>query len=214
MVDNPEVIRKQMEETRSQLTDKLEALETQVADTVQATSSAVSETVENVKETVENVTEAVKDTVQSVSNTFNLRLQTERHPWIVFGGAMTLGCVAAHWLGRSAPRGQPEALLPEAGPASASGEARAREEEWRRAQPTFQAAAPWEPAAPEKKSWFWDEVARVKGLAVASLLGVVRDMASRSLPNALGHRVAEEVDELTRKLGADPIHGPVLPTGK
>ena len=63
--DDPEVIRAQMQETRTALTEKLEALEHQVVDTVQATTSTVAETVQQVKAAVEDTVGTVKDTVQS-----------------------------------------------------------------------------------------------------------------------------------------------------
>jgi len=100
MADNPEVIRQQMDETRSHLAEKLQALENQVSSTVEETTAALSETVEAVKETVENVTEIVEETVQSCGQLFDLRQQTERHPWLVFGGSVALGCLAAQLLGR------------------------------------------------------------------------------------------------------------------
>jgi len=131
-----EVIHKQMEETRSGLTDKLAALESQVGDTVQAatnavetTTEAVSGTVESVKETVESVTEKVhetvtgvtdsvqqavegvkesfEETVKSVTESFNLKLQCERHPWMVFGGAVAVGYVGSILLGGSAQESRP-----------------------------------------------------------------------------------------------------------
>jgi hypothetical protein len=125
-----EVIHKQMEETRSDLTDKLAALESQVGGTVQAatnaveiTTEAVTGTVETVKETVESVTEklhdtvtdvtdsvqqcvegareAVEETVKSVTEAFNLSLQCERHPWAVFGGSVGVGFLGGWLLGGS-----------------------------------------------------------------------------------------------------------------
>ena len=52
MDDEPEVIRQQMEVTRSDLTQKLEALETKVVNTVENTTCAVTDTVTSVKEAV------------------------------------------------------------------------------------------------------------------------------------------------------------------
>ena len=64
-MENEDVIREQMEDTRTSLTEKLETLESQVASTVQGATTNVAETVEAVKETVE----AVKDTVQQTVTT-------------------------------------------------------------------------------------------------------------------------------------------------
>ena len=218
MDEQPEVILQQMEETRSNLADKLEALENQVSDTVQATTSAVTETVETVKETVENVTETVKETVEKATETvesvghavgeaFDISVQTERHPWIVFGGSLALGFTVAQLLGSSKKKADQEAS----------------DRAWQSRLPALESTSskdyghrPAEPppsaqtaAEPEegKKSWLWEQVDRLKGLAIGSLMGVVRDMAAKNLPGSLGQRVAEEVDSLTTNLGGEPIHG-------
>ena len=87
MTETPEVMRQHIEETKSQLWDKLDTLESQF-------SEAVTETVASVQETVSNVTDTVQDRVQSVSNAFDLPLQVERHPWIAFGGSFVVGYLA------------------------------------------------------------------------------------------------------------------------
>jgi len=221
MADNPEVIRHQMEETRSNLQEKLEALEDQVTDTVQATTEAMTETVEAVKETVENVTSTVQETVENVTSTvqetvetveetFNLRVQTERHPWIIFGGSVALGCLAAQWLNQTSGARRRAASRRTAGftPQEFSTGDR------------FQTETPSRPSEPTqsaeggKKGWFWEELNRVKGLALGSLMAVVRDLASRSLPGTLGQRVAEEVDHVTTSLGGETIRGPIVPDQK
>jgi ElaB/YqjD/DUF883 family membrane-anchored ribosome-binding protein len=215
MVDEPEVIRQQMEETRASLTEKLEALESQVAGTVQSTTEAVTETVEAVKETVENVTETVKETAHSVAETFNLKRQVERHPWGMLGGSVAVGCLAGYFLSgkphRQAERnGYPEedfsGTAAYFSPAAAEGATRPQPE-------------PCTPAVPEReqegqKSWVWDTVGRLKGLAIGTLMGVVRDLASRALPESLQPRIAEEIDHLTTSLGGEPIHGHLLPEEK
>ena len=54
MDDDPEMIRHQMQETRSSLTDKIERLEQTVTDKVQSTTAAVTNTVESVKGAVQD----------------------------------------------------------------------------------------------------------------------------------------------------------------
>ncbi len=98
MTDSPEVIRQQMEETKSQLSDKLESLEQQVTESVQSTGTAVSATVGAVQETVQSVTGAVQDAVQTVSNAFDLRRQIDRHPWLVVGGSVAVGYLLSELL--------------------------------------------------------------------------------------------------------------------
>lgn len=228
MADQPEVIQKQMEETRASLTEKLEALESQVAGTVRNTTETVAETVEAVKETVENVTESVKETVESVTEsvketahsvaeTFNLRIQFERHPWLMFGGSIAVGCAAGYFLGgpwhrREHFNGSP---AQDTGAAYFAG---SPAEEINRSAPEPSWAGS-SMAAPERQEsnrtgWLWDSLGRLKGLAVGALMGVVRDMASRALPDTLQQRVGEEIDHLTTSLGGEPIHGHLLPEEK
>lgn len=84
MDDNPEVIRSQMDQTRSDLSEKLESLENRVTEGMQSTGVAVSDTMTS-----------VRGAVQSVSESLDFRLQVERHPWLVVGGAFALGFLAA-----------------------------------------------------------------------------------------------------------------------
>jgi len=214
MADHPEVIRKQMEETRSDLEQKLEALENQVSETVQSTTEAVSETVDAVKETVENVTSTVKETVESVAQTFDLGLQTERHPWIVFGASVAAGCLVSQLFAsqtRHAPYDE-RTREPEPTPQP---ETASNQRGWEKSTEFHrQLTAQAEPAQNGKKSWFGEELSRLKSLALGSLMGVVRDLAARGFPGPLGERIAQEVDHLNTAMGGESIQGPLLPSEK
>jgi len=177
----------QSEDTRSQLSEKLEVLENEVADTVQNTTEAVAETVENVKETVENVASSVQEAVYSVGAAFDLEAQAKQHPWLVFGGALALGCLTIQFLG---------------GQSRKSRKKRAR-------QPLSASRAATAPTQPAEKSWLWDQVGRFGGLALSSVMSAVRDKITQAVPESLRERVSEEMDHLTTKLGAEPIHDPV-----
>jgi len=45
-------------------------------------------------------------------------------------------------------------------------------------------------------------------------MGGIRDLAARAVPDSMSGRLAEELDNLTRNLGGEPISGPVLPEQK
>jgi hypothetical protein len=151
-----DVIRKQMEETRSQISEKLEILETQLTDTVQSTTTAVNETVGAVKDTVESVTNSVQEGMQSVGEVFDLRLQADRNPWVVFGGSVAVGFVAGRYL-FDRRRPAPHTALP-AGLAA-------------------QAAA-----APARPGWISGQLRQLRGIAVGALMDIVRDVISKGLP--------------------------------
>jgi len=251
-----EVIHKQMEETRADLTNKLSALEQQVSGTVQAattavettkdavtgTVEAVTDTVETVKESVENtvgtvketiqdtvsaVKESVKETVQSVTETFNLRLQAERHPWAVFGGSVVVGALAGYLLGGSR-RGrrfrrsademrygsadrpeQHESML--GGAASAVGHAASSTASTLGNVASGAAQAASGAAGSLFGGWLGEQLSGLKGLAVGTVMGVVRDLAKQVVPENIKERVTEEVDKFTRNLGGEPIKGSILP---
>jgi uncharacterized protein YjbJ (UPF0337 family) len=89
--ESPEMIRQEMEATKSHLLENLECLEARVSETVRSTSKSVSETVDVVHDTVESVSGAAKTAVRQVSDTLNIRRQFDRHPWWFMGGAVVLG---------------------------------------------------------------------------------------------------------------------------
>jgi ElaB/YqjD/DUF883 family membrane-anchored ribosome-binding protein len=208
MANEPEVIRQQMEETRHDLQAKLETLEQQVKDTVQEATEAVTDTVETVKETVketvETVKETVEETVDSVKETFNLSRHVQEHPWPAFACATAVGFVGARLLRRWAPdrtAGAAPTAAPTYSPISAI------------------ASAPSAPSAPEEKRsswWSWlvdhysEELDKIKGLAVATAGGILREMLTENVQPEFGQRVKEVIDGFTTKLGGQPIEGPIL----
>jgi ElaB/YqjD/DUF883 family membrane-anchored ribosome-binding protein len=124
MADEPEVIERELEETRADLAKKLEEIGTKISgtmdtvtetvanvtETVSNVTNAVEGTVETVAETVSDSVEAVKDTVsavgekasetvQAVKEAFNLPEQVRRHPWGWFAGSVVLGFVGGKILG-------------------------------------------------------------------------------------------------------------------
>jgi len=129
----PEVIERQIQDTRESLTDKVAQLEQTVVGTLQTATEAVQDTVTTVKSAVEDSVEAVKDSVQesvtsvtdSVKETLNLSQHMRDYPWPMLGGAF-FGGLAVGWmfLGRrqvasapvasplAQPRSTPEASSP------------------------------------------------------------------------------------------------------
>jgi ElaB/YqjD/DUF883 family membrane-anchored ribosome-binding protein len=203
-----EVIRHQMEETRASLSDKLETLEEKVVGTVKEATQAVSETVENVKEavqsTVSSVRESVSDTVETVKETFNLRRQFDQHPWAMFGGSVAVG-FGVGWL-LSGRRRSFRSTIPTSG----------IEHRWegRTLEPQSFTAAP----PPRRESWlqhlatsFGPELNKLKGLALGTLFGALRDVAVNLAPENLADQVRDVANSFTAKMGGEVVHGPVLP---
>jgi ElaB/YqjD/DUF883 family membrane-anchored ribosome-binding protein len=236
MENEPEVIRDQLQGTRTALTEKLEALEQTVARTVENTTRPVVETVQTVTEATKETVGAVKDTVQqlrdtvtggvektveTVKQTFNLSRQVQCHPW-----GMMLGSAAAGFLlGRLLP---PASEIRESfGTSMGSRMASSQAEPGRAALASeprgngHRRGAEREAREPESagESWlsglwdtYHDEVEKLKGMGIAAVMGVVRDLVKQSVQGEVGERLGEWVNDLTQKMGGKPFSGPVLAT--
>ena len=214
MDNEPEVTRADMDETRASLSEKLESLEQQVVDSVHGATNAVNETVESVKD-------AVHDTVTTVRDTFDLPLQVKRHPWGMVGGSIALGYLGGYLLRRRGSD-RPSAtlwnqpLLPD-GPRITQHRTgvingyRPVEESPR--QKPVQELSPnsSEPSwLREVNHQFGAEITKLKGMAIGSVLGVVRDLITHSAPEQMKAKMADVMDSITVKVGGEPIRGPVL----
>jgi ElaB/YqjD/DUF883 family membrane-anchored ribosome-binding protein len=212
MANESEVTRQQMQETRISLQDKLETLEQQVKDTVQGATDTMSNTVEAVRDTVKDTVGTVRDTLEgtlaSVGETFNVSQHVRKHPWPAFACAAVVGFLGTRWLSRTgaidkqrfaaapAALGVAPALHPH-GNASTS-------------------VAPDSLPATGRGWWSWlgnhygKELDKLKGLAVTTVGGLVREMLTANVSSTMGERIKEVVDDMTTKLGGQPIEGPML----
>jgi ElaB/YqjD/DUF883 family membrane-anchored ribosome-binding protein len=206
MDNEQEIIRQQMEDTRTALKEKLETLEQQVVDTVHGATEAVSDTVETVKETVVTVKATVEETVENVKETFNLSRHVQEHPWPALACATLVGFMGGRLLNRTKPQGMQgtaPVVPPAAAPLYRNGE---------------MSAAAKLPSPPRQDWWSWlaghysDELAKVKGLAIATAGAAVRDLLTAEMTPEVGERIKEVIDGFTTKLGGEPIKGPILKT--
>jgi ElaB/YqjD/DUF883 family membrane-anchored ribosome-binding protein len=227
MENDPEMIRQQMDETRTALTEKLERLEQKVVNTVQDASTAVNETVGSVKEavhdTVHSVKESVHDTVASVKDAFDVRQQVAARPWTMVLGAVGVGFLGGFLLNRrssedyggfvserrefaeSWPRTDEERLGLRNGRQFAEYDGAPRSEPARSSEPD-------EPGVLHRiGQTFEKEISQLKGLAIGTALGLVRDLAKDSVPDSISHKVEEVIDSITEKLGGQPVAGRLLP---
>jgi len=197
-VDNElEVIRNEMEHTRSSLADKLEALESEFRGTVEGASNAV----ESVQEAVANVKESVQETVETVKETFNVSKHVERHPWAMFGGAFMLGCFAGAMLGRSR---RPRTSRSEDRPAFVAEPA--QQPVARNGHGSRNGASKKETeTSTEEPGPFQPVLQSLKGLAVGTLMGVLRDTIVNAAPSNLAPDLARVVDDMTTRLGGKTL---------
>jgi len=218
------VIRDQMEETRSSLADKLEALESKVTETVQAASDTVSSAVEGAKEvtekvtetvsgTVETVKEAVSGTVESVKNALNFGGIVEAHPWASFGAAVAAGFCAAQLLGSSSsssaqasnavptsnynpppPQPAPSYTPPPASATPASHQGQHKEEGW------LETGEKWLEQLGMDQAWKTAGTT-LRGLAIGTMMSLVRDLVSDTVPKDWQGELTKMVDDITTQLG-------------
>jgi len=202
MENETEVIREQMLETRTALTEKLENLEEQVAAKVKGTTESITETVETVKEAIENTAQTVgrtvENTVESVKDTFDLSRHFEEHPWLMLGGAVLAGYVGGRILDRATA------------PPLSTTNGFAPEPRYETVPSSYRTSSP----QAEQPGWGAEVVhtlrpalSKLGQLAIGVTTGIIGEMVREQLPETLQHDVGEVIDEITTSLGGKPLHG-------
>jgi hypothetical protein len=225
-MDNEDVIREQMENTRTSLSEKLETLEQQVATTVQDATSNVAGTVEAVKETVEAVkdsvtgtVEAVKDTVQdtvatvkeSVEETISTVKETVHESWSAVKNALDLPEMVRRYpwpmFGGSVALGfvlERLIVKPTPRPFTHGTTSRPLPPDHFSGEDHF--AAPRPPSTFAKLiRHFEPEINQLKGLALGALMSAVRDLATKMAPENMSEKLAGIFDSVTQKLGGEQL---------
>jgi ElaB/YqjD/DUF883 family membrane-anchored ribosome-binding protein len=189
--ESPELIEREMEQTRASLTEKVSALENQVVGTIHNATESVSNTVDSVTATVKDTLSGVKDTLSSVKQTvsesvsevservksvFDLSQHTRDYPWAMVGGAAALGFVTG--------------LLAFRKPDSRNSGYSTGERDWNRLAAA--SAAP-QPAAPSEPSWL-DKLLDKAGQEVRTLGETFIASASTSLKQAVQDQMPKLID--------------------
>jgi ElaB/YqjD/DUF883 family membrane-anchored ribosome-binding protein len=198
MDPQPDVIHKQIEETRSSLTEKLETLEAEVKDTVESAKEAVQETFTTAKETVQDTISSVKETVhtatETVKRTFDLHYQVDQHPWGMLGLSFVGGLVGGAFLaGRMRSSRRRAVRSDETSPAAAW--SRVTHDESRRPGFVDRLAAK-----------LGGEVERIQDAAINALSGLVADVSRKAIP-ALKDAFEDLVARTATNTSAPQQHG-------
>lgn len=219
-MEDEDLIREKMEDTRTAMTEKLETLEQKVVDTVEEATSAVTETVATVKDSIQDTVTTVSDTVQgtvtavkdtmeegvdALKGLFDVPGHVQRYPWPMVAGSLVLGYAMGKFLGKD----EPTPALP------------AKESETRKvtrpvASTHGSNGGRREHAAPKKPGLldeFGPELAQLKGLAIGALMGAIREMALQAVPQHMGDKVKGILDNVTEKLGGAPMPASETPAG-
>jgi ElaB/YqjD/DUF883 family membrane-anchored ribosome-binding protein len=215
MANEPEVIRDQMQETRTALTEKLHTLQQKVTDTVESITTPVTETVQTVKEavtgTVETVKETVSGTVETVKETFDLRKQVEQRPWAMMAGSFATGFLLGKLLPSPFERGSFSGWSTDDVAEGMSAASRGHNGHHRFMEQER------EPPRAEEKGMFsglaealGGEVDKLKGLAISVGVGLLRDLLTQSAQGEIGDRIKGWMDDVTQSLGGKPIKEPLV----
>lgn len=183
--ESPDLIEREMEQTRASLTQKVAALENQVLGTIQNATETVNTVVETVRtvvpETLTGVKDTVNETVSTVKDqmmsTFDVSQHTRDRPWMMVGGAATLGFVTGLIAFRAASSGESSLRSATSG--------------W--AEPRTMAGPAPVAAAPRMPGWLdellaplmsraGEEVRKIGEVALASLSQTVKEMVEQGIP--------------------------------
>jgi len=205
---NEEVIRENMERTRESLTEKLEALENKVIGSVSEATSAVRETVSTVKETMHEGVESVKDAV-------DIPAHVERHPWLMFGGAVFGGYLLSSLVAPSKSSHMRSFIS--SSDRFQNNELRQTPQRFQQREAPTQTPAKEETPTAKSRSFFSmlePEINQLKGLALGMAFGAVRELVAKEVPEHLAEQVRGIVDGVTTKMGGHPIGPDDLPFGQ
>jgi hypothetical protein len=174
----------------------------------------VESVMDTVQDTVDTVKDTVQGTVQSVKDTFDISRQVQAHPLAMFLGATAVGFVAASLLIRkSAP--PPAAARPGKGPVPAPENRNGGVEARNPYAAAARMATPTPAPEPPKKNWIADhygeELAKIKGLAVGAIGGLVRELLTASASQSMAEQIKDVVNGITVKMGGHLMESPILP---
>jgi len=177
MENQAEYVRSEMNETRENLTDKLEKLEERFSESVAAAQDSVTSTMETVKEGVE-------ETVDSVRSALDIPAHVRAHPWLMMGGGVLVGYLAYQML---VPARRTSGGRSWSGGSSAEGNGGGGWGSWLPGSGTLGSG--------------WQNLQRY---AARTALDLVGRTARETLPGELGTSIGNTVDKMTAKLNDEP----------
>lgn len=232
-----ELLEGKVTETVESATATVQEATANVLETVQTATASVSETVGSVtgavQGTVQDVRSTLYDGVESVKGAFSISNRVEQHPWLMMLGAVAVGYVGGNLLNRpaSGPRQggrssngaglRPLASRPyeEFAPSptntvpSSMAQYSANDTSLHGINGLTQTA---EASSPSWLSTLGEslapEINKLKGLAIGTAIGAVRDSVIQSAPEAMKKPLADVFDDVTQKLGGELMHGSLFET--
>lgn len=226
-----ELLEGKVTETVENATATVQEATANVLETVQNATASVSETVGNVTDAVQGTVETVRtslyDGVESVKDAFDVSHQVDKHPWLMLLGAAVVGYVGAtllqpspsrrlrsngygedHYRSLSSPPYE-QTSLRAVNTATSMGQYAANDSSLGVVKGAAKAVK-----EPAQASWmtmlgesFGPELQKLKGLAIGTAIGAVRESILQSAPEAMKKPLAEVIDDVTEKLGGERLQG-------
>jgi ElaB/YqjD/DUF883 family membrane-anchored ribosome-binding protein len=204
--EQPELIEREMEQTRESLTEKVSLLEQKVVGQIQSTTDAVQDTVQTVKSAVQDtvqcvtgtVTQSVESLSEGVKEALDLQKHTREHPWAMVGGATLAGFVTGLMVfGRRANGSSLPAYTPMAAHSGYT--------------PT--------PAAAQRPAWI-NDLMDLAGRELKKLAEQALATTTSSLKHTVEEGIPKLIDSALPNVGQSPSHraasdttGPACDTG-
>jgi len=199
---DPADIRRDIEDTRASIGDKLEALENQV------------------KETAHDAKASALATFEDVKKNFTLHHQVQERPWTMFGGAIGVGFVVgsllSHKLLDHEPDLHPQAvwsakLVKDPHSPPTNGHTNGHNGHHSKsgisgigAAGLLSSSALMSGLTGILSSTFAPELQKARKVAIGTVLGIVREIARDTVPASMADKTTQVLDEITRQLGGEP----------
>lgn len=144
-----------------------------------------TETAKHVEQTVESARQSLHDTAESLRETFDVKDQFNKRPWLLVAGAASLGYIGSALLHDGRPRRSvPNAVRTSKDLAHARG------------------------IIARMAQQLTPEVVQLRGLALGALLGMVRDLATKTAPQRMERELVDVINGITVKMGGTPARDP------
>ena len=201
---DPADIRRDIADTRASIGDKLEALENQVKETA-------TDTFETVKETA-------LETYEDVKKNFSLHHQVQERPWTMFGGAIGIGFIVGNLLSHKLfdhdehdlrPREaawSPALATRSHGNGQSNGHSNGNGHQKSGISPAglLTQSALVSGLTGVLGQTFAPELRKARGVAIGTVLGIVREIAREAVPASIADKTVKVIDDVTRSLGGEP----------
>lgn len=198
---DPADIRRDIADTRNAIGEKLVALESQVKETA-------TDTFETVKETA-------LETYEDVKKNFSLQHQVRERPWAMFGGAIGVGFIVGNLLSHKLFDHDEHDLAPREAswaPALASrsnghnGHTNGNGHPKAAISPggLLTHSAIVSGLTGLLGQTFAPELRKARGVAIGTVLGIVREIARDAVPTSIADKTVKVIDDVTRSLGGEP----------